>query len=229
MRNLKMKRLLQYILVLLPSISFGQSFLPIDTLAIYPAEIAVKVTLEIERVFQVDFTGDKIEDYIVQTKIDKEGKTTEFWLTSDFILFSRVSKSIGDYDYIRFINLDNDPEPEIYSASGYSDGIDYGFYDLNMKTGKQELLFYFNPVIIENEKDFWGYPWDTDGIMVRTVDGVTKIYCSEDHDVDRDGEITVTENQKVLPVIFLTGHSTQPNVGVEDIRNRTWRTIDEIK
>ena len=223
-----MNRVFQFILFLLPTISFGQSFLPMDTLTTYPTEINSKVNREIERVFQVDFTGDNIGDFIVQTKIDKEGKTTEFWLTSDLLLFSRISKYIGDYDYIRLINLDNDPEPEIYSASGYSDGIDYTFYDLNMKTGNRELLFYFNPVIIENGKDFWGYPWDTDGVMVRTEGGVTMINSSEDHDIERDGEVTIPRNQKVLPVIFLTGHSTQPEIGVEEIRNRNWKTIEKV-
>lgn len=36
-------------------------------------------------------------------------------------------------------------------------------------------------------------------------------------------------DQTLLPVIFLTGHSTQPNIPIGEIRNRTWNTIDEIK
>ena len=225
----KMTRLLQFILLLLPSLSFGQMFMQMDTLTEYPTEIQSKVKGEIEKVIQVDFTGDSIGDYIVQTKMDKEGKIKEIWLTSNFLLFNRQSKYVQDYNFMRFINLDNDPEPEIYSASGYSDGIDYAIYDLNMKTGKQELLFYFNPVIIDDELDYWGYPWDTDGIMEWTEDGVTMVYCSVDHDIVRDGEITYPENQKILPVIFLTGQSTQPEIGVEEIRGRTWKTIEEIK
>lgn len=224
-----MTRTIQFILFLLPILTFGQGFLPMDTLTKYPSEIQSKIKGEIERVIQVDFTGDNNGDYIVQTKMDKEGKTTETWLTSDFLLFNRLSKYIGDYDFIRFINLNNDPEPEIYSASGYSDGIDYALYDLNMKTGKQELLFYFNPVIIDNDQDYWGYPWDTEGVMKSTEGGVTMIYYSNDHNIEREGEMTYPDNQKVLPVIFLTGHSTQPEIGVEEIRNRTWKTIEEIK
>lgn len=226
-----MTKTLKFILslFLLPSLTFGQDFLPMDTLTTYPSEINSKVKGEIVRVIQVDFTGDNIGDYIIQTKMDKEGKTTETWLTSNFLLFNRITKYVGDYDFLRFINLDNDPEPEIYSASGYSDGIDYAFYDLNMKTGKQELLFYFNPVIIDNDQDYWGYPWDTDGVMKKSEDGETMIFFSDNHDIERDGEITYPDNQKILPVIFLTGHSSQPEIGVEEIRNRTWKTIEEIK
>jgi hypothetical protein len=39
----------------------------------------------------------------------------------------------------------------------------------------------------------------------------------------------LVENQKVLPVLFLTGHSIQPANGVEEIRNRSWKTLEEIK
>lgn len=224
-----MTKILQFIFLLLPTLTFGQSFIQMDTLTVYPTEINSKVKGEINKVYQVDFTGDSKGDFIVQTKMDKEGKIKEIWLTSDFLLFSRISKYVQDYDFMGFINLDNDPEPELYSASGYSDGIDYAIYDLNMKTGQQELLFYFNPVIIDNEKDYWGYPWDTKGIMTRTEDGVTMIYYSTDHDVERDGEITIPENQKILPVIFLTGQSTQPDIPVGEVRNREWKTLEEIK
>lgn len=224
-----MTRILQFIFLLIPTWTFGQSFIKMDTLTVYPTEINSKVKGEIDKVYQVDFTGDAQADFIVQTKMDKEGKIKEIWLTSDFLLFNRISKYIQDYDFMGFINLDNDPEPELYSASGYSDGIDYAIYDLNMKTGKQELLFYFNPVIIENEKDYWGYPWDTKGIITWTEDGVTMIYYSTDHDIERDGHITYPENQKVMPVIFLTGQSTQPDITVGEVRNREWKTIEEIK
>tara|TARA_B100001109_G_C18861951_1_gene474485 strand:- start:602 stop:1291 length:690 start_codon:yes stop_codon:yes gene_type:complete len=200
-----------------------------DTLIDYPTELNSKVRGEIDRVYQVDFTGDSKGDFIVQTKKDKEGKVKEVWLTSDFLLFNMISKYVQEYDFMAFINLDIDPELELYSASGSSDGIDYAIYDLNMKTGKQELLFYFNPVIIENQNDYWGYPWDADGVMSLLMKtGELKIYSAIDHDIEREGTITQPKNQKVLPVIFLTGHSTQPEIKVEEIRNRSWKTLEEI-
>lgn len=65
--------------------------------------------------------------------------------------------------------------------------------------------------------------------MEWTEGGVTMVYYSVGHDIERDGEITFPENQKILPVIFLMGQSTQPEIGVGEIRNRTWKTIEEIK
>ncbi len=224
-----MKRIFKLMFVLLPTLGSGQHFNQMDTLITFPPEITSKVNQEIEDIFHVDFTGDNIKDYIVQTKVNEEGKTTEIWLTSDFSLFNRTSTYRGDYYFIRFINLDDDPEPEIYLASGYSDGIDYEIYDLNMKTGKQELLFYFNPVIIDNEKKYWGYPWDTSGIITKNENGKRTVYCSLRHDIERDGEITRPDNQNFFPVIFLKGQSTQPDFEVTGIETETWKTIEEIK
>jgi hypothetical protein len=44
---------------------FGQSFIQMDTLTIYPTEINSKVKGEIDKVYQVDFTGDSKGDFIV--------------------------------------------------------------------------------------------------------------------------------------------------------------------
>jgi hypothetical protein len=206
---------------------FGQSFIQMDTLTNYPTELESKVKGEIDQVFQVDFTGDAIGDFIIRTKLDSNGHFKEIWLTSNFLVFSKIKREEKSHDFMGFINLDNDPEPELYRANGYSDGIDYAIYNLNMTTGKQELLFYFNPVIIENENDFWGYPWDTKGIMTSKANGVTMIYCSIHHDINREGEITIPKNQKILPVLFLSGQSTQP-FPIEEIRNREWHTLDEL-
>jgi len=217
------------LLLLAPTLSLGQAFLPMDTLTTYPAEINSIVSEDIDQVIQVDFTGDSIGDYIIRTKMDKDGKSTQIWLTSDFVLVNRFSKYVGDHDFLRLINLDGDPESEIYSASGYSDGIDYVLYDLNLKTGERELLCYFNPVIIDNGKDYWGYPWDTKGIMTKTEDGVTMVYVSIDHDIERDGIITHPTAQKLLPVLFLIGQSTQPQATVNEIRSRKWKTLEDLK
>lgn len=102
-----MTRLLQLILLLIPSISFGQEFLQVDTLTDYPTEINSIVKGEIQRVLQVDFAGDEIGGFIVETKMSKDGRTTKFWLTSDLLLFNRESIYVGNYDFMRFINLDN--------------------------------------------------------------------------------------------------------------------------
>ena len=107
-----MTKILPIILFLLPTLSFGQTFITMDTLTDYPAKINSKVKGEIDKVFQIDFTGDSQPDYIVQTKLDKKGKVREVWLTSNFLIFNKKLKNYFDLDFMRFINLDDDPEPE---------------------------------------------------------------------------------------------------------------------
>lgn len=50
--------------------------------------------------------------------------------------------------YRFFMNLDNDLELEVFYATGYEDGIDYYFKDLDLIHGSENLIFYFNPIII---------------------------------------------------------------------------------
>ncbi|MEM6264127.1 MAG: hypothetical protein AAGI38_16550, partial [Bacteroidota bacterium] len=132
-------------------------------------------------------------------------------------------------DFFQFVNLDDDPELEMYCGSGYADGIDYALYDLDLEAGQMEILFYFNPVIIQDESNFWGYPWDTEGIITSVEAGKVRVYFSVDHDIQREGEITIPENQEILPVIFLLGNSTQPEIEVAEIRNSTWKTLKDVK
>lgn len=77
----------------------------------------------------MDFSGDKIIDFIVTTKLDKEEyKICEYWITSENNLI-RIYESYQDGIKIRkIINLDNDPEMEVISAYGYEDGIDWILY-----------------------------------------------------------------------------------------------------
>jgi len=134
-----------------------------------------------------------------------------------------------DYDFFWFINIDNDPEPEILNASGYSDGIDYWFSDQNIKTGIDEILFYFSPIIVEPNKTYWGYPWDITGLTIKTENAHTKLKCSLDHTISRDDEYTLPEWQKQLPVIVFQGRPTQPDLQTTIIKNYQWLTKKEIK
>jgi len=201
-----------------------------DTLDTFPNELSKKVTGQINSVVTVDFTGDGNKDFLVTMKSEDKHNYEffEYWITSDFGIFKKKKKFNDGIQYFQFVNLDRDPEPEIYSAFGYEDGINYGFFDLDMKLGKEELIFYFNPVINEDKKSYWGYPWDISDLITRTAEGTVQINCSLEHRIVRDGNIIFPEDQPTFPVIFFTGHSTQP-YEVTEIETRTWLTLEEIK
>lgn len=217
-----------FLLVLLPFSTLGQAFLPMDTLESIPPEISSKIDEKIERLIQVDFSGDGKQDYIVQGIIE-DRKFNEWWMSSEFEPILSIQKYDVDYDYFGLINLDDDPEAELYSARGFSDGIDYLIYDLNLENGSRTKLFAFNPVIIFNNQEFWGYPWDTQGISCWSEDGVSLIYCSLDHNIERDGVISVSKSQNALPVIFLLGKPTQEALDSNLITNKKWMKLEVIR
>jgi hypothetical protein len=225
-----MKTLLLFLFALFSVLSFGNTFIIPDTILEYPIEINKMVTDSIVTVRTIDLDGDGIKDYIINTSPNKEKwfDQTEFWVTSCFSLILKRKHWMGGYSFFRFVNLDDDPELEAYSAYGYEDGIDYSIFDLNLKKGKLNRLFYFNPVIVDNEKNYWGYPWDTEEVMIKFDNGQLKIYTSLDHDIVRDGNITIPKKQKIFPALFFKGTTTQPASKMKGMKNMKWYTLEEI-
>ena len=217
------------ILTLSANLLFGQGFVEMDTIK-NPTELTnIFSGLDFQTIL-VDFNGDGLKDYICQPdyKTESIDPHTEIWINSNFEKVKSIEKYWMDYDFFWFVNIDSDPEPEIFSATGYSDGIDYCFIDQNFKTGKDSILFYFNPVILDTDKTYWGYPWDIKNLILKLENGEIKIKCSLDHNIERDGEITIPDSQSQFPVICFTGKSTQPNINVGQINGFEWLTITEI-
>lgn len=206
----------------LPSVYFikSEKILATDQLKKYLKE-------ELDSVEKVDFTGDKIPDYICKTTIDSLGNGTEYWVSSEFKTIKKRKLADG-FHYRWFINLDNDPEPEMFEGIGDEDGADYVITDQNLSTGKDVTLLYVNPVIIENGKKYWGYPWDIKNIKARKNGDNIELFCSLNHQIIRDGnEETDPKSQKQMPVLFFTGHHTQ-EFRVENCKDEQWITLKEI-
>ena len=116
-------------------------------------------------------------------------------------------------------------------AEGYEDGIDYSLYKIN-KTNALKLLFRFNPILIDSsnklKKYYWGYPWDINDIKANKDKDTLKLMSSVNHSIERDGVIDIPNWQKVLPAIFFTGKTTQPNISVGNIVDIKYLTIEQI-
>ena len=195
-----------------------------------PEKLSGLISGRITKTFQVDFTGDGINDYICHLDFQDKTKSVykEIWINSQFKIIKTIEKYSMDYDFFWFVNIDNDPEPEILSATGYSDGIDYCFIDQDLRKGRDKVLFYFNPVIIDGDSKYWGYPWGISDLLIKMDNGFIKIKCSLDHEITRDGVITRADWQKKIPVICFSGHSTQPDIKVGKVNGFEWLTISEI-
>ena len=215
--------------LLFTNLIYGQGFVKMDTINNPTALQDFFSGLDFQTI-HVDFNGDGLRDFICQPRYKTEliDPHKEIWINSDFKKAKSVEKYWMDYDYFWFVNIDSDPEPEILSATGYSDGIDYCFIDQDLATGKDSILFYFNPVILNANKKYWGYPWDITDLRIKLDNGLVKIKCSLDHTITRDGEITRPDWQKQFPVICFSGQSTQPNINIGQINGFEWLSISEI-
>lgn len=212
----------------------GQTIMQTPRLVNTPSQISNSISGKILETYAIDFDGDDKLDFLVYVKNETSDEpfAFELWYASSFKLVKRVPKYISDYDYKWFIDLDEDPEPEIISVYGFTDGIDYSIYDQNLAEGSDILLFRFNPALIDSSNKqkeyYWGYPWDVVNIITKIENEVLRIRCSLNHDIIRDAYIDIPKWQHILPVIFFEGKTTQPDIEVEAIRKVRLLTLTEI-
>jgi len=188
---------------------------------------------EIVLTASIDFTGDSINDFICQTKPNNNigDYYLEYWINSEYKILKKKIKYFTDYDEYWFVNLDNDIEPEIFWATGYSEGIDYVFLDQDFENNEDVPIFYFNPTILDPSKHkefFWGYYWDITDLKLKKAHNSIKLLCSINHKIYRYGEITVPNSQVQLPVVCFSGKSTQPDTEVEEIKDLRWFSLEEL-
>ncbi len=203
-----------------------------------PIKIRKLVKGKIAETRTVDFDGDKKADYIVFVNDKSEDEIGELgyklWINSNLKVVRRQSWYYIEKDFSWFINLDEDPIPEIISASGYEDGIDYSIYKQNFNGQDDTLLLVFNPVIIDysrKKKTYWGYPWDIADVLAKPNGGSFELFCSFNHEIETDGDgdnSIVPEWQNRVPVIFFSGKTTQPQSTVEKVETKKWLNIREI-
>ena len=198
-----------------------------------PIKIKKLVKGKIAETRTIDFDGDKKLDYIVFVNDKSKGEIgTKFWINSKSKVVKRQVWNYADADFLWFINLDGDSIPEIISAWGYEDGIDYSIYKQNFNGQDDTLLLVFNPVIIDfsrKKKTYWGYPWDISDVLAKSKGNNFELFCSFNHKIETYGDNSnVPESQKRVPVIFFSGKTTQPQSTVEKVETKKWLNIREI-
>lgn len=192
------------------------------------SKLAKQINQKIKNIEKIDFDGDGIKDYICRSHYNKKGQLNEYWINSNFKIVKTKSLYNDDRLFRHFINLDNDIEPEIFEVEVFEDGADYVILDQDLKTGSDKIIIYYNPILIENNNYYWGYPWDVTNIIHKKEDGKVKLYCSLDHKITREGNEEIDpKNQKQLPVIFFNGIHTQ-ETDLEEISNPKWLSLEEI-
>ncbi|MBS1916650.1 MAG: hypothetical protein JST87_10230 [Bacteroidetes bacterium] len=178
----------------------------------------------------VDFTGDKIPDYICKSVTDSTGTGTEYWVSSDYKIIKKKRYVVDGYCYRWFINLDEDPEPEIYEDSGDEELEDNMFIDQNLITGKDTPLLYINPIIIDDDITYWGFPKDISNMMTRKNGTRIELVCSLNHHIINDhiAADNIDSIQSQIPVVFFMGNPKE-KFKVKGIKNDyTMYTLREL-
>ncbi len=194
----------------------------------------------------VDFTGDGVPDYIalgatsqVENKTDGTPLGDEWWVTSDRHVVVKRTRWYADHNYIWLARLDAGLQPIIISAYGFAEGIEYTLQKLDLSTGTFTILFYFDPVLVEADGQLYhGYPWDVSDILAEGTGGTTRLRAAmrprPAADAPRVGDPGMGDNgrmpdrQKMVPVLFFAGRSTQPAIArLGPLESRGYR-LDEL-
>lgn len=195
-----------FILILALS-TFLSSCKPQNTSTKVDLKKKIPQDLIIDKIEQLNFDEDKEIETIITASDETYSKIYEFWFKENKLLRKIVYPWVS-INYKWFVNLDNDNLYEIIRAQGYEDGIDYAIYDI-IDNNHKSLLF-FNPMLIDEEYPndlFWGYPWDVNSIVINNK---KELLVSLDHSIEREDDFSLAINQKILPIIFFQGKSTQP-------------------
>lgn len=185
------------------------------------------VKTSIYYVEEIDFTGDKITDFICKVKPNSKGQGIEYWISSDFKIIRKNAYYLDGFTHRRFANLDKDIEPEIFETEGDEDWIGYTFYDLDLKTGKRKVLLNFNPIINENNKNYWVTPENKVSLKTRYNDGVIEFLCSLNTPILNEEDEDLPIYQKSIPVIYFKGKHNSELI-TQSIKNKEWLTFENI-
>ncbi len=113
-----MKKLFTILILLLSTnLIQAQGFIKIDTIQ-NPTEINSFFPGQDFETFHVDFNGDGTKDYICRpnAKTEDVDPHNEIWIDSDYNKVTSIEKYQMHYNFFWFVNIDSDPEPEIFSS-----------------------------------------------------------------------------------------------------------------
>ena len=200
-------------------------------------EAAVKNILKCEC---VDLDGDGAQDFIVLGKPESASRGSDYlgresWIASEGRIILRQDRWLSDYAFRWFVNLDDDPVPEIISAYGFSDGIDYTIQRIDVQAGKLSDVFHFEPVLIDTDgRKYHGYPWDVKDIHVRREGGRIDILAGIRERVppqlqEDDDNAGMSADQRRIPRILFIGESTQPDIARLTDFDTAWYSLEVLR
>jgi hypothetical protein len=176
---------------------------------------------------EIDFTGDKIADFICKVKPNSKRQGIEYWISSDFKIIRQNIYYLDGFTHRRFANFDKDIEPEIFETEGDEDWIGYTLYDLDLKTGKRKVMLHFNPIINENNKNYWVTTDSKVSLKTRNNYGVIELLCSLNTPILNEEDEDLPMYQKSIPVIYFKGQHNSELIE-QSIKKKEWLAFEKI-
>lgn len=173
----------------------------------------------------VDFTGDGRDDYICRCN-----NHYEIWIDADL----KIVKTRDFQEFLEkqcFVNIDNDPQPEIINRYSYPEGVDDVVYKQNFVTGKDSALFFSTVFVINDKKELFWFPYtENTTIITKKVGNQNKVYCSLANQTWLFiEEAYFPEDQELLPILFFSSPTTENLEQYhQPIDSLQWLSIDEI-
>ncbi|MDL2142849.1 hypothetical protein QQY79_09995 [Flavobacterium tructae] len=179
--------------------------------------------LKIVKTEKVNLNND-LTIFICLTLDEKKGEYSEYWFSSNEEI-KQINKFYSESNKKWFVNIDEDPELEmlkIITEEGY---IDCAFYDVDKNSFNSNVIFNFDPLILKDDKKYWGFSGDIDDIILKDK----KLLTTIENDIPDYEERKMSVNQKKLPILYFKSDKKDLDIIEEKIGSCKFMSISEIK
>ncbi|MNX20845.1 hypothetical protein D3C86_507970 [compost metagenome] len=179
--------------------------------------------LKIIKTEKVNLKND-LNIFICLTLDEKTGEYNEYWFSNEEKI-KQVNKFYSESNKKWFVNIDDDPELEMVKIITEEGSVDCAFYNINLDNLKPNIIFNFDPIILKNEKKYWGYSGDIDDIILKDK----KLLVTVENNIPDYEEKKMSANQKKLPIIYFESIKNDLNIFEEKTGNFNFMSVNEIK
>jgi len=157
--------------------------------------------------------------------IDKtKGEYNEYWFSNNEEI-KLIDKFYSESNKKWFVNIDDDPALEMVKIISDEGFVDCAFYDIDTQNLKSNIIFNFDPIILNEDKKYWGLSNDISDIILKDK----KLLTTIENGIPDYEEKKMSKNQKKTPIIYFSSDKKDLDIMEEKIGNFEFMSIDEIK
>lgn len=168
--------------------------------------------------------NNKTTIFICLTIDEVKGEYNEYWFSNNEEI-KLIDKFYSESNKKWFVNIDDDPELEMVKIISDEGSINCAFYNVDTQNLKSNVVFNFDPVILKDDKRYWGYANDISDIILKDK----KLLTTIENGIPDYEEKRMSKNQKKTPIIYFSSDKKDLDIIEEKIENFEFMSIDEIK